>query len=652
MALLDDNPSFIGIDVETTMNGNEDVGLSNPMHPNNKVVAFGLAIGNYDGTPNTTRDAKVFEAMAVHIPPKDTFCGHNFSFDLLYLYKTSPKLKGLFQKHKIWCTQLAEYIITGQRTKFASLNELATKYGLDMKDDKVSEYFKAGMGADKIPDELLRPYLEHDVKLATIIAQKQWEFAKAAGQLPLILSQMEALHASTEMTFNGLRIDTKRLEEYTVEVVNSYVAARLDLEERVVGMVEDINSPTQWSKFFFGGTKKIKVKEEVGVYKNGNTKYKLAEKLVAIPARIKYVPDPEKVSEKTKQVSVDEDVLKDMLLHTVDAELILIISTLLKYRELSKQLSTYVQGLSKHILNGRIHGSLNHSATVTGRLSSTKPNLQNISNNPIKSIFTSRWEGGYIVEVDFNQLEVAALAHVTRDKQLILDISSGTDIHSALYKSMFGRLPTKDERKPFKARTFQLIYGAGARAIAKQAGCTLDEAKTFIDVFYTRYPMVKGWHDTFSREVETNAKHLIGDDGLLERNKTYVHKTDTGRKFVFKEYYNTSAWSSKMYNFSPTELKNWAVQGLATGDIVPHMLGVLFRKLIGRDDVLMVNTIHDSILFDVKADSVVDFLLEVTDTLKDTHLYFEETFKHPLALKLNAGASYGINWFNMTEASI
>jgi DNA (cytosine-5)-methyltransferase 1 len=73
---------------------------------------------------------------------------------------------------------------------------------------------------------------------------------------------------------------------------------------------------------------------------------------------------------------------------------------------------------------------------VTGRLSSTSPNLQNISNNPIKQIFTSRFDGGYIVEVDFNQLEVVALAHVTGDHQLIADISGGADIHSALYKDM------------------------------------------------------------------------------------------------------------------------------------------------------------------------------------------------------------------------
>ena len=361
------------------------------------------------------------------------------------------------------------------------------------------------------------------------------------------------------------------------------------------------------------------------------------------------MPDPDKVSAKTGQVSVDDTVLNDMLHHTFDAKVVTLIKSLLKYRELSKQLSTYVQGLSKHIIGEFIHGKLNHTSTVTGRLSSTSPNLQNISNNPIKQIFTSRYTDGLIVEVDFNQLEVVALAHITGDFRLIADISGGKDIHSELYKDMFGRMPTKEERKPFKSRTFQLIYGAGAKAISKAAGCSIDEAKKFVDVFYTRYPQVAFWHKDFAAQVERYSKYEIGEDGLREKVKTYIHKTETGRRFTFKEYHNDSSWSTRSFNFSPTELKNYPVQGLATGDIVPMMLGIIFRKLIGREDVKMVNTIHDSLMFDVKGSSAAEFILEVTDLLKHTHKYFEEIFKKPLALKLNAGASYGVNWFNMEE---
>ena len=641
-----ETPTFVGLDVETTMNGNEDIGLAHPMHPDNRVIAFG-----WTGTSRThvTYDADHFLTNIRFMPQEYVFCGHNLSFDLMYLYKENIALKVFLQEHKIWDTQLAEYILTAQQSKFSSLDELCLKYGLPIKDDKIKKYFEAGLGSDKIPEEELTPYLIQDVENAVAIAEKQYALAVEQGQLILIQSQMEALHATTEMMFNGLHIDQKRLDDYTVEVVNEYVECKLDLEELAGEAIEDINSPKQWSQLFFGGTKKIKVKEEVGVYKNGKTKYKLMDRTITIKPLVTYTPDPEKVSDKTGQVSVDDSVLNDMLKHTFDKKAIALIEQLLKYRTLSKQLSTYVQGLSKHVINNFIHGKLNHTATVTGRLSSTNPNLQNISNNPIKQIFTSRFDGGYIVEVDFNQLEVVALAHVTNDVQLIKDIASGADIHSELYKGMFGRYPTKDERKPFKSRTFQLIYGAGAKAISKQAGCSLDEAKKFVDVFYTRYPQVAAWHKNFATKVEREATYAIGEDGLREKVKSYVLQTETGRRFMFKEYHSDSSWSSKTYNFSPTEMKNYPIQGLATGDIVPMMLGVIFRKLMLVGGVKIVNTIHDSLMFDVHPSQMDYFLEEIKHTLKNTHLYFESIFGTPLALKLNAGVSVGDNWFNMKE---
>jgi DNA polymerase I-like protein with 3'-5' exonuclease and polymerase domains len=448
-------PTFIAVDVETTLNGNEDVGLAHPMHPDNRVVAFGITISTGEGVTYYENPA-FYKAALKSYTPFSVFCGHNFSFDMLYLFRTDPEMKEIIQSSKVWDTQIAEYILTGQRSKFSSLDELAKKYGFPLKEDKIKAYFQAGLGSEKIPMDELLPYLKQDVEVTWKIARCQWAAAKEAGQLVLLETQMEALQATTEMMFNGLHIDREALDKYTVEVVNEYVECKLNLEELSTGLIDDINSPKQWSQYFFGGTKKVKVKEEVGTYKNGNTKYKLMDREIKLKPAVMYTPDPDKVSAKTKQVSVDDSVLNDMLDHTFDAKVKIIINSLLKYRELSKQLSTYVQGLSKHLIGDYIHGKLNHTATVTGRLSSTSPNLQNISNNPIKQIFTSRYDGGYIVEVDFNQLEVVALAHVTGDKQLIADISGGADIHSELYKDMFGRYPTKAERKPFKARTFQL----------------------------------------------------------------------------------------------------------------------------------------------------------------------------------------------------
>ena len=195
---------FVAIDVETTLNGNDDVGLAHPMHPDNEVVAFGMC---YDGSkPYATYDAENFVTNICELPPGAAVCGHNLSFDLMYLYRTSMFLREELQDRRIWDTQLAEYILSAQQTKWSSLDELSVQYGLPVKDDKIKKYFEKGLGSDKIPSAELIPYLEQDVINTAQIARLQYARAIEAGQLTLIETQMEALHATTEMQYNGLHI--------------------------------------------------------------------------------------------------------------------------------------------------------------------------------------------------------------------------------------------------------------------------------------------------------------------------------------------------------------------------------------------------------------------------------------------------------------
>jgi len=249
-----------------------------------------------------------------------------------------------------------------------------------------------------------------------------------------------------------------------------------------------------------------------------------------------------------------------------------------------------------------------------------------------------------LVEFDFNQLEVAVLAHVTKDAQLIADISGGKDIHSELFYDMNKRYPDDAERKWFKRLTFGLIYGAGATTLAENAGCDYGVAKKFIETFYTRYPGVKDWNEVMSRTADTFGKHGISEAGLYSVTRNWIHTSETGRRYVFNEYKST--YGDREYTFSPTELKNYPVQGLATGDIVPMMLGILFRKLVKDTGVYLVNTVHDSIMLDVHNTALDEVIKEVRDTLNNTHVYYKQTFGIPLALKLTAGCSVGPNWFS------
>ena len=636
-----DTALLLTIDLETTLNGNPDIGLAHPMCKDNKWVYCGFKY---------TVDKNVFivenrgQDMFIDVSGVDFLVGHNIPFDLLYLYKNN-RTKDYLQKYQLWDTQLAEYILTGQQNRFASLDQLAVKYGLPLKADKIKAYFEAGLGADKIPVDEIAPYLRQDVTNTEAICHLQMAQAQEMGMFPLICSQMEALHATTEMMYNGLKIDPKYLLGYTKEVADKYSDLHLDITSRMEEGF-DINSPKQWSTYLFGGFKKVVTKEAVGLYKNGKPKYKNVETLeVVIPATT-VTPKTEWLSEKTKQVSVDDETL--CFIRDTDPKLKDLMLELLDYRSTSKQLTTYIQGMCKHIQDDYIYGHINHTATVTGRLSSSKPNLQNISNNPIKKVFTSRYVGGKILEFDFSQLEVVVLAHLSGDKKLIEDITTGKDIHSELYNTMYKRFPDKDERKLFKSLTFGLIYGAGANTLAKNAKIDYTAATQFVKTFYNRYPQVKNYHESFPLQAELLGLHLK-HDGLIDLYKTFTWRAETNRIYVFKEYKDDKGWSGKDFSYSPTELKNYPVQGLATGDIVPMMLGILFRKFVDDPDCVIINTIHDSIMFDCKAEAVERVSKEVKGTLDNTHEFYKAVFDKPLSLKLNAGVSVGDDWYNMKE---
>jgi DNA polymerase-1 len=254
------------------------------------------------------------------------------------------------------------------------------------------------------------------------------------------------------------------------------------------------------------------------------------------------------------------------------------------------------------------------------------------------------------MEFDFSQLEVAILAHISKDSQLINDITTGTDIHSALFADMYGKLPTKEERKWFKTLTFGLLYGAGVKTLSKNAACTVDVAEKFVATFYKRYSGVKNYHDNIIHSADIGS---AVDPANVYR--TYRHLSETGRIYEFKEYEN-SEWVAKKtrrkYSFSPTELKNYPVQGLATADIVPLMVGLMFRKFKNNSSVALVNTIHDSILLDVKEEVADEVKEQVFELLNNTHVYYEKTFGIPLKLPLSVGCSVGKNWHDMTECKV
>jgi DNA polymerase I-like protein with 3'-5' exonuclease and polymerase domains len=196
------------IDAETSIKCPVGNHKAHPMWPLNKVVALGI----YDHTKG------LYEVHTTHpmaFTPDNLLVGHNIKFDLLYMYRDFPNV---VMPH-IWDTQLAEYILTGQKSKYASLNSLIIKY-LDkdrLKDDRLKEFWDSGVNTEDIPMSILLPYLENDVFTTKDIFQQQWEVAKEQGQIPLILTQMEALRATTAMNLRGMAIDWDYVDTQRIE---------------------------------------------------------------------------------------------------------------------------------------------------------------------------------------------------------------------------------------------------------------------------------------------------------------------------------------------------------------------------------------------------------------------------------------------------
>ena len=621
------------IDLETTIRCPVGNNSGNPMWRGNKVIAWGLKA--IDGS-----HAHKYDKEGLDLTPLRNLCdtaelviGHNVKFDLLYVYRdTSNTLP------RIWDTQLAAYLLSGQRHLYASLDELTAEYigKHALKDDRIKAYWKSGMDTNEIPKEELMEYLKGDVDNTAEIFTAQWAEAEALEILPLMFTQMDALRATIEMNRNGMRVDW----EYVEKQRDWYASVLEEAQAAVAKTAPDLDtaSPKQLSLYFFGGEEKYKEKIDDGFYKNGNVRSKIVERIRKVDG--KYAPKGE--LGKSGYYSTDDAVLKELQAKGDD-----VANDLLLIRECSKIKDTYYEGLlGLRFPDDNIYPNLNHCATKTGRLSATNPNLQNQTDTGnVKRAYISRYGAskGSILELDYSQLEMVALAYLANDLTLIDDINNGRDMHRELYKGMYGRYPTDKERKPFKRFSFLLVYGGGVTTLMAQSGCDRATAKKFINTFYTRYTGVKKYHEEIVAKAEKDAV-VSYDPEKSGPVYTYFHNSPTGRHYIFNKYPNEYKGG---LSFSPTELKNWPIQGFATGDVVPMMVGILLRELEDAKltpDVKLIMTVHDSVVLDVPIDKLEKCAILAKKTLEDAPKYMKSIFNIDFPCKLGVGVDAGINW--------
>jgi DNA polymerase-1 len=277
----------------------------------------------------------------------------------------------------------------------------------------------------------------------------------------------------------------------------------------------------------------------------------------------------------------------------------------------------------------------------------------------IKEAFVSRFgEKGLLVEIDLVQLEVMALAEITHDPVLIQELNSGVDIHRNNASMWLKKPPTSvtdAERKKAKVMTFQLTYGAGAKRMAEDLGIPMHEAQDFIDAFLKKYKKIKQLFDLIKRTCDAKRSTIEPE------NKNVKFGRILGP--MKREYVATirqSDYGNHDWQLSPTELKNYPVQGFATGDMVPLILNILLDKLDykkeeysiwGQSPILFINTIHDSGMFDCHEEHLAHLLSAVEDTFCELKEVFKELFDYDLKLDYTYSTKFGPNWKDCIEIS-
>jgi hypothetical protein len=432
----------------------------------------------------------------------------------------------------------------------------------------------------------------------------------------LVMSQLNMLRLVTLMEWNGLCLDTKKcldkkveLEDKIKDLEKIIEAEFLKATPRIPEVAKDqINyTANRTVEYVVYGNVHLPYTERiaVGTYKNGNVRYKNAPRVLDGHHRemCPYTGTTPAVSALT---GVAEDTLKTLMLFMKPSPHKEYTKYILEHRKLSKLYGTYVSKLPTFLRNPAdsiIHHNLNQCVTGTGRLSSSNPNMQN--RPPIVAdLFKCRAPNSARFSIDFSQIEIIALAQECKDKQLVQDLRDGVDVHwvtgVSVYPEWEKKPPSHEERREIKTVNFGIIYGGSDTTVAKQTGVARTTVAKVREALYTRYPGIKEWQEANINKVERLAQVLPGKyhDGGLGSIHYSILKSVTGRCYYFQDS-ESPPWlrkkTGKLTSFSPTQIKDYPIQGLATGDWVPMILADIVGAMFHHKNWTPYNTTHDDL---------------------------------------------------------
>jgi len=620
-------PKVLSIDIEHSYNS------FRPYHPGFYISCVGLVFDDgrkrvlwfsHSEKPDEPYVDKLKE-LQQYIDEADVIVAHNLKHDMTIL-----RCFGInFEGKELHCTQVTDYLLEGQSKEIAySLDATAKRYGLEGKLDKVKAMWETGIDTYNVPAMLLEEYVLDDCDKALAIATCQIRRVQKENMLKLYRLSNEFTFALSDIEMNGFRFDAAQAYDFIKEYGDQATALEQELIELSGEPHFNPASNSQLVAMLYGGTLKTKWKEWTIQELKSKPESKYWEKNYAESKEIKGWGFTPFVVFSTPQMKADKEtigrlVCRSKLQRQVKA-------LLLEYSEAKKVVETLLgknQKTKSGLLNklqsdGKIHSNVNQTVAATGRLTSSDPNSQNMprgSTSPIKLCIVPTYD--YIMEYDLSQIEWRAAAELSQDPVMLYEINHGVDQHSEACVHIMKLELTKENRTFAKIFNFRMIYGGsymGFYLDPRMPNFSKTKWKQICVDFYKKYKVLKAWQDSNINKV--------WKQGYLQ--------LFTGRKFVFQKPYNER------------QIKNYPVQGLAGGDILPLLVVIIRRGMLkyGLESKLIL-TVHDSIVFDVKKNELKKLrkLCEsVGNNLKKyIKNYFGYDWKADLTGEIAIGPSYG-----------
>jgi len=573
----------ISFDTETTSTEEmkaEIVGISLSIKEGE---GYYIPIGHRAGT-NLPLEQVISVLKAPMTNPKIGKIAHNAKYDFIVLARHGLRVSPL-----TFDTMLAEFILNPASHNLGLKNLAFVKLGEEMThiEDLIGKG-KKQITMDEVVIESVAPYAVADAEIPLrLMALQIDELKRVNGEKLLYEIDLPLTPVLADMEMTGISLDLP----FFVETSKRLEKRMSEIEKQVfdsVGKPFNLNSTQQLSDILFN--------------------------------RLGLEPPDRGNKTASGHFSTSAGVL-DLLRgkHPV-------VDLVLEHRELSKLKSTYVDALQAALNSetGCVHTSYSQIGAVTGRLSSSDPNLQNI---PIRTEEGRRLRHGFIagkgnvlLSVDYSQIELRIVAHMAQDEGMLAAFRAGEDIHAATAAAIFGVKPdvvTKQMRRRAKSINFGLIYGMSVCGLTRYTDLTLAEAETFVKAYFQQFPGIKNYLD--------GIRKLAAQQGYVE--------TLLGRRRYFPALQSKA--NVQVKNREEREAINAPVQGTAADIMKIAMLNIPSALNQAGLKAKMLLQVHDELVFECPKS-------ELKETARVVQEVMENAF--PLSIPLSTEARYGANW--------